>query len=90
MPSILYGGVEYVLIRHAVFCKLCNDTVESVSVHDFKMCSCGSVGVDGGTLAGNTVLGKPENMESRSVYCATVGGKKVYLPQDALPPARGT
>lgn len=29
-------------------CKKCNDIIESVSVHDFKTCSCGAVSVDGG------------------------------------------
>lgn len=29
-------------------CKRCGDVIESVSVHDFKFCRCGSVAVDGG------------------------------------------
>lgn len=29
-------------------CKKCKDLIESRSVHDFKMCTCGSIGVDGG------------------------------------------
>ena len=29
-------------------CKKCGDIIESTSVHDFKLCSCGTVAVDGG------------------------------------------
>ena len=39
MPSIEYGGVDYVQIRHAVYCKVCKDTIESTHVHDFKFCT---------------------------------------------------
>lgn len=36
------------LKRNAIRCKHCGEIIESTSVHDFKMCSCGSCGVDGG------------------------------------------
>lgn len=36
------------IIRNIIRCKHCGDIIESVSVHDFKFCSCGSVAVDGG------------------------------------------
>lgn len=29
-------------------CLLCGDVLESRSRHDFKMCKCGALGVDGG------------------------------------------
>ena len=29
-------------------CKKCEDIIESLDVHDFKWCSCGTVAVDGG------------------------------------------
>lgn len=29
-------------------CKKCGDIIESISVHDFKTCSCGACSVDGG------------------------------------------
>lgn len=29
-------------------CKCCNEIIESKSVHDFKLCSCRKVAVDGG------------------------------------------
>ena len=36
------------IIRNAVQCKNCGAVIESVSVHDFKTCSCGACSVDGG------------------------------------------
>lgn len=34
--------------RNAIRCNHCGDEIESVHVHDFRWCSCGSVFVDGG------------------------------------------
>jgi hypothetical protein len=80
MPSIVwYGGVKYIQIRHAVYCKGCKDTIESKHNHDFKMCTCGLIGIDGGIFEGNRILGDPSMLEDRSVYSAFVNGKKVYL-----------
>jgi hypothetical protein len=84
MPSIEYGGVDYVQVRHAVFCKLCKDTIESTHVHDFKFCTCGAVGIDGGIMPGNRILGNLSDMETRSMYCATVGTVKMWLPQKVI------
>jgi hypothetical protein len=36
------------IIRNSVKCKRCGDEIESTWQHDFKWCSCGDVGVDGG------------------------------------------
>ena len=36
------------IIRNAIQCKHCGDTIESVNVHDYVTCSCGACGVDGG------------------------------------------
>ena len=36
------------ILRNAIQCKICGDIIESVSVHDFKTCSCGACSVDGG------------------------------------------
>uniref|UniRef100_A0A6C0KBH4 Uncharacterized protein n=1 Tax=viral metagenome TaxID=1070528 RepID=A0A6C0KBH4_9ZZZZ len=48
------------------------------------MCSCGAVGIDGGISAGNRILGHLSDMEDRSMYCAIVDKKKVWLPQTAI------
>ena len=36
-------------ITTVVTCSLCKDVISSKHRHDFVMCSCGSVGVDGGS-----------------------------------------
>jgi hypothetical protein len=84
MPSIIYGGTRYIQTRHAVYCKNCKETIESKSHHDFKYCSCGKVGIDGGISAGNRILGHLSDMEERSMYCAIVQKKKIWLPQTAI------
>ena len=75
---MIYGGVKYTRVRHAIFCKLCRDTIESKGVHEFKYCSCGAIAIDD-----DRVLGNPHNIETRHVYCATVFGKRIWLPEYA-------
>jgi hypothetical protein len=84
MSSIVYGGLKYTQVRHALFCKKCKDTIESKHVHDCVYCSCGSVGVDGGPYSGNRILGNIILAESRSMYVATVGEKTLWLPQTVI------
>lgn len=84
MPSILYGGVRYSQVRHAIYCKKCSTTIESKSQHDFKWCPCNSVAVDGGIGAGNRILGNLSDMESRSVYCVSINRKKLWLPDEVV------
>ena len=36
------------IIRNAIKCNKCGEIIESTHVHDFKVCSCGQVSVDGG------------------------------------------
>lgn len=84
MPSIIYAGVRYIQTRHAIQCKKCLETVESKHLHDFKYCSCRAVGVDGGLSAGNRILGNLSDMENRSMYCATVQKKKIWLPESVI------
>ncbi len=36
------------IIRNIIKCRLCGDVIESLHVHDFKLCSCGACAVDGG------------------------------------------
>lgn len=37
-----------VIKRNIIKCTHCGDVIESIHVHDFKYCSCGTVTVDGG------------------------------------------
>jgi len=84
MPSIVYAGVRYTQIRHAIKCKKCLETIESKHDHDFKYCSCMAVGIDGGISAGNRILGNLSDMEDRSMYCVKVQNRKIWLPQSAI------
>ena len=84
MPTITYAGVKYTQIRHAIKCVNCKETVESKDLHDFKYCSCGNVGVDGGISDGNRILGDLTHMQDRSMYYAIVKKKRVWLPEYAI------
>jgi hypothetical protein len=81
MPSIIYGGVKYNQTRHAIFCKKCLETIESKCRQDFKQCSCGAIGIDGGISDGNRIVGDISDMETRGMYCAIIEKKKIWLPQ---------
>jgi hypothetical protein len=48
------------------------------------MCSCGAVGIDGGIDGGNRILGDLSDMENRSMYCANVDKKKIWLPPNII------
>jgi hypothetical protein len=50
--------------RFRVKCKLCQSVIESLSPKDFKKCTCGTVGIDGGkNIAGRRLIGEISNME---------------------------
>ena len=74
----MYGGVEYIQVRRAVYCKKCHDTIESRHQHDFKMCSCGSIGIDWERILGTEA-------EPRHMYRAEVRGKRLWLPFNKTP-----
>ena len=84
MPSIVYNGIRYTQSRHAIQCKKCLETIESKHSRDFKHCSCKAVGIDGGISAGNRVIGNLTDIEYRSMYCAIIEKKKIWLPQSAI------
>jgi hypothetical protein len=84
MPSIVYGGLRYTQIRHAIQCRNCLETIESKDIDDFKYCSCRAVGIDGGISAGNRIVGNLADIEERSVYCANVLKKRFWLPHSVV------
>ena len=84
MPSIVYAGVRYIQTRHAIQCKKCLETIESKHDHDFKYCSCRAVGIDGGISDGNRILGNLSDIDNRSMYCAIIQNKKIWLPESEL------
>ncbi|MBQ5970290.1 MAG: hypothetical protein IJL52_09295 [Clostridia bacterium] len=53
-------------VKNAIRCKKCGDVIESRYTHDFKMCSCGAVGVDGGHEY-QRLIGELEDIENLSI-----------------------
>ena len=51
------------IVRNAARCRRCDTIVESRHVHDFAMCKCGAIFVDGGTCYARAG-GNPEDFES--------------------------
>jgi hypothetical protein len=80
----MYAGIRYTQTIHAIQCRKCLETIESKHSHDFKYCSCKAVGIDGGIAAGNRILGNLSDIENKSMYCAIVNKKKIWLPQVAI------
>jgi len=84
MHSITYGGVQYKQVRNALYCKQCKQTIESKHHHDFKMCLCGTIGIDGGPAAGSRIIGDIKYMEPRSMYSYSINKKVYWLPQEII------
>ena len=68
--QVIYGGVKYTKVRHAIQCKQCKETIEAPG---FKMCSCDTVGIDDERILGTEYV-------NRSVYAAKINGKTIWLP----------
>ena len=84
MSAIIYGGLKYTKVRAAIYCKRCKSTMTSTYEHDYKMCPCDTVGIDGGPK-GTTLIGPLTEMEDRSMYCATAADKtQIWLPQSVI------
>ena len=39
---------KYQIVHNRIRCLKCGDVIESVTVHDYRECSCGACAVDGG------------------------------------------
>jgi hypothetical protein len=72
LPSIVYGGVKYKQLRHAIKCKKCLETIESKHSSDYKECPCKSLAIDGDISDGNRILGDISDIENRSIYLAII------------------
>lgn len=75
---IVYGGVKYFRVRHAIICKSCTQEIESKGPRDYVTCACGAVAVDGGV--DGRIIGAIGTFEDRSVYRSLNG---LFLPLDA-------
>src|SRR6478735_11820950 len=55
------------LVANKIKCLTCGDIIESLHRHDFKLCSCQKVGVDGG-LEYSRLMGNPFDYWNLSTY----------------------
>lgn len=81
--KIQYGGITYSLVRFAIYCNLCNTTIESKDIHDYIYCPCGSAAIDGGLVNGR-IIGNLDAIESRCMYSRRIGNKDIWLPQEVI------
>ena len=59
---------DQLLVKNSVICGYCNEEIQSLFRHDFKMCSCGKTFVDGGVLGYYARIGG-DNFKDTSVCC---------------------
>ncbi|PZD83282.1 hypothetical protein DTX80_17580 [Bacilli bacterium] len=52
------------ILVNKVRCKKCDDIIESRHSHDFKVCKCGAIYIDGGTDYQKYGWGSPSNLGS--------------------------
>lgn len=64
---------DQIVIVNKAQCKKCGDVLESTHHYDFRMCSCGAVGVDGGHAYVRR-MGNPEDYIEMSLYSDGDGG----------------
>ena len=55
------------ILRNRARCRKCNTIIESTRSHDFRMCACSAIGVDGG-LEYIRRIGEPEDCEELSEF----------------------
>lgn len=55
------------ILINKIKCKKCGDIIESTHVHDYRVCKCGAVAVDGGKDYLKR-CGKIEDIEDLSEY----------------------
>lgn len=65
------------VLRNSALCLKCNDKIESRHRHDFKMCSCGEISVDGGREYIKASATDFENFKSTSIV---MHYWKIHLP----------
>lgn len=68
------------ILENKIKCNHCGEVIESISEHDFKMCKCGKVGVDGGKEYLRR-LGCPEDYTELSVTVTDNDPKVVVIKQ---------
>ena len=59
--------MDKILIQNEAKCRKCGDIIFSANRHDYRVCSCGAIAVDGGMDYARRV-GDGADIEERSMY----------------------
>lgn len=63
------------IYSNGVVCKKCGEYIRSKNRHDFVVCGCGAVGIDGGSWYCR-LIGKWENFDIKTIYFRDVGANE--------------
>ena len=74
------------IVRNSARCLICGDEIESKTLHDFKVCSCGNIHIDGGHYYCKAGAKDPSKFESTTVTRELEEGETV---RDAIKKLRG-
>lgn len=75
------------IVLNRAKCLLCDDTITSLTAHDFNMCRCGNLTVDGGKeYLRRGVLDSWDTMEEQSIITDTFIEKETGLKREAYQP----
>lgn len=73
--------MKEICVRNSIICNKCKEEIVSEYRHDFKMCSCNSVGVDGGIGEGYFRRIGSDYTES-SIYTASILVAREHLKRN--------
>ena len=78
MPSLVFEGERYFLVRNMIQCTMCSEVIETRAVNDYIRCRCGHVAISGGFEYPNQFYGKPEDILDVSIW-KTKAGKELDI-----------
>ena len=62
------NGDWYEMVRSVVRCQTCQTIIESIHIHDYVVCKCGDISLDGGPFYGATITGKNDIIEDLCIW----------------------
>jgi len=72
------------IIVNRIRCKRCGDVIESMYTHDFKLCQCGAVGIDGGKEYLRREFDSEEDYQELSVVIEEVEIAKIRTQMEHM------
>lgn len=76
MPSLMFEGERYFLVRNMIQCVECSQVIETHAVNDYYQCRCKRIAISGGLEYTNQFYGKPEDILDVSIW-KTKSGKEL-------------